>query len=380
MRTYLKHASVLLLAIVCILTAAVTAFAKTPSEARTAALSYLTDNVRTPVVNSVGGEWTILALARGNAAVNSGYYNGYISRVKQTLRDNGGVLPGSSSRKTEYSRVVIALTALGEDVTNFGGYNLLLPLANFNDVKAQGINGATYALIAFDTNAWEIPAITDSAAQTTRQKLIDEILRREVAGGGFAQDGVNVSADTTAMVLQALAPYQSDTAVAAVIENALAVISGMEEADGGFLYGTEGETAESAAQVVTALAVLGIDPTTDERFARAGGKNPVTALLAFQQSDGSFRHNEAGTGNVQMATEQAAYALVAYDRFLSGKNSLYNMGDAAAKSEPDDEEPEPTTLEKWRANLPDWLSFLGTLPDFLAWIVIVVFFGWIWLV
>ena len=330
MKTSLKRALALLVALACILTSSVAAFAQTPAEAHSAVLSYLVANVPTPIVNSVGGEWTILALARGDASVSSGYYDGYINRVKQTLRDNGGVLPGSSSKKTEYSRVVIALSSLGEDVTNFDGYNLLLPLANFDDVKAQGINGVTFALIAFDTCGWEIPTIADTAAQTTRQKLIDNILGRELTGGGFAQDSVNLAADTTAMALQALSPYQSQPAVATVIENAVAVLSTMQQpASGGFVYGAEGETAESAAQVVTALAALGINPTTDARFVKTGG-NPLTALLKFQRPNGSFYHVAAGTGNIQMATEQAAYAVVAYDRFISGKTALYDMSDVAA--------------------------------------------------
>lgn len=32
---------------------------------------------------------------------------------------------------TEYSRVILALTAIGEDVTDVGGYNLLQPLSDF---------------------------------------------------------------------------------------------------------------------------------------------------------------------------------------------------------------------------------------------------------
>ena len=332
MKSYLKRALALLAALAFALTGGVAAFAQTPAEAHGAVLAYLAANVPNPIVNSVGGEWTILALARGNASVANGYYGGYISRVKQTLRDNGGVLPGSSSKKTEYSRVVIALSALGEDVTNFDGYNLLLPLANFNDVKAQGINGVTYALIAFDTLGWDIPAIAEAGAQTTRRRLIDEIIRRELAGGGFAQDSVNLAPDTTAMALQALAPYQSDAAVAAATGRALAVLSDIQAANGGFVYGAEGETAESAAQVVTALAALGIDPATGADFAKAGG-NPLTALLKFQRPNGSFYHVTAGTGNTQMATEQAAYALVAYDRLLNREAALYDMRSTAEKAE-----------------------------------------------
>jgi len=334
MKACSKRALALFAALACILTGAAAAFAQTPAEACSAVLVHLTANVPAPVVNSVGGEWAVLALARGNAAVPSGYYDGYVSRVKQTLRSNGGVLPSSSTRKTEYSRVVIALSALGEDAANFDGRSLLLPLANFGDVTAQGINGAIYALIAFDTRDWEIPAIADSAQQVTRQRLIEFILNRELGGGGFTQAGTAVSAEITAMVLQAFAPYQSDAAIQAATGRALAALSNMQLENGGFGHDTEGETSESAAQVVAALASLGIDPAADTRFAKPGG-NPLTALLKFQKPNGSFDHGAAGTGNTQMAAEQAACALAAYDRFQNGKTALYDMSDVTPKTQLD---------------------------------------------
>ena len=329
MRTHFRHALALLLVVVCILAGSFAVFAQTAAEARTAALAYIAENVKTPIVNAVGGEWAILALARGNAEVQTGYYSGYVDRVKQALRGNGGVLPGSASRKTEYSRAVIALSALGEDVTNFDGYDLLLPLAHLGDVTAQGVNGAIYALIAFDTRNWAIPAIANTAQQTTRQKLVDYILGKEVPSGGFARTGTTVEVDITAMALQALAPYRTDPAypdVAPAIENALNALSDMQAASGGFDFETEGEASESAAQVITALAALGIDAAADADFTKANG-NALSALLKFQQANGGFYHVAAGTGSMQMATEQAACALVAYDRMLGAKNRLFDMGD-----------------------------------------------------
>ena len=360
MQKSFRRALALLAALACVLTGGVAAFAQTPAEARGAALTYIAANVTAPTVASVGGEWTILALARGNAAVPAGYYSGYADRVKQILRANGGVLPGSTINKTEYSRVVIALSALGEDVTNFDGRNLLLPLANFDDVKAQGILGVAYALIAFDTRDWAIPAIADTTAQATRQRLIDNILGRELASGGFARAGTAAEPDVTAMALQTLAPYRSQPAAATAIANALTALSDMQQPNGGFSYDAEGETSESAAQVVTALAALGTDPA-NELFAKA-----LAALLKFQKSNGSFNHVAAGTGSVQMATEQAACALVAYERLVSGKKPLYDMSDVTPKTDGP-----PVSPPKWWESPP--------LPPWLHWILRWIFFGWIWM-
>ena len=68
---------------------------------------------------------------------------------------------------------------------------------------------------------------------------------------------------------------------------------------------------------------------------RMGGENkqlilldgiPVLGrtLLAFQQKDGGFTHVVDGGTNL-MATEQAAYALAAYERVKNGEPRLFDM-------------------------------------------------------
>jgi len=310
MKTYLKRALAMLLAIAMLFIGGIVAFARTPAQARNDVLAYLTANVTVPTVSAVGGEWAVLALARGGANVPVGYYDDYINRVRQILNNNNGVLPGPV---TEHARVVIALSALGIDVTNIDGRNLLMPLANFDNVTAQGINGAAFALVALDTRGWAIPAIANSAAQTTRQRLVEFILSREISGGGFALGAATTpGADVTAMVLQSLVPYRSQAAVAAVIDRALAVLPQLPV-----------QTAESAAQVVIALSSWGLS-----------SENALNTLLALQRLNGSFVHAASGAGNHQMATEQAALALVAHQRAVSGQHILFDMQDVPARALP----------------------------------------------
>jgi hypothetical protein len=128
-----------------------------------------------------------------------------------------------------------------------------------------------------------------------------------------------------------LAPYKDDSTVAAAIDRAVTALSKLQNASGGFTsWGTV--NAESIAQVITALTAVGIDPATDARFVKANG-NTVEALLAFYVAGGGFSHTLGGAFN-QMATEQAAYALVAYDRYVDGRNSLYDMSDAVTATPP----------------------------------------------
>ncbi|PEJ60588.1 hypothetical protein CN692_00420 [Bacillus sp. AFS002410] len=291
-------------------------------------LGYILTKVPNPSFGTGSGEWSVLSLARGNYSVPDQYFVNYYNRIVDTVKSANGVL--STSKNTEYARLILALSALGKDSTDVGGYNLLTPLADYDKTVSQGINGGIFALIAFDSNNYQIPTIADSTKQATREKYVNYILSKEVKkgtdqAGGFALFGTTPDPDITSMALQALAPYQSMPEVNATINRALKAISTIQKADGGFTaFGST--SSESISQVIVALTAVGVNPATDSRFVKENG-NLVTALLRFYANGGGFKH--VLTGNVDgMATDQATYALVSYDRFLKGENSLYNMMDA----------------------------------------------------
>ena len=302
--------------------------------------AYLSASVPDPGVSSIGGEWAVIGLAR-NDSLPADYAASYYSNLVRTLRDAGGVL--HRVKYTEYSRVVLALSSLGFDPTDVAGYDVLSPLGDFDQVCWQGVNGPIWALIALDSRGYDAPTAPDGKRQTTRDALIDAILESEISGGGWALSGSVPDVDLTAMALTSLAPYRASRAdVAAAVERGLSVLSSLQGEDGG--YGDAGSaTSESCAQVVVALSALGIDPASDARFAKAGG-SVFDALCAFAVPGGGFKHVADGEVN-GMATEQGFYALVAYERLLSGKTSLFDMSDVADSVPPDVQpapDPEPT--------------------------------------
>lgn len=292
--------------------------------------AYLSASVPDPGVSSIGGEWAVIGLAR-NGGLPADYAASYYSNLVRTLRDTGGVL--HRVKYTEYSRVVLALSSLGFDPTDVAGYDALSPLGDFDQVCWQGVNGPIWALIALDSRGYNVPTAPEGKRQTTRDALVDAVLDSEIAGGGWALSGSVPDVDMTAMALTSLAPYRGARAdAAAAIDRGLAVLSSLQNDDGG--YGDAGSaTSESCAQVVVALASLGIDPASDERFVKESG-SVLDALCAFAVPGGGFKHVADGEVN-GMATEQGFYALVAYERLLSGKTSLFDMSDAALSTPPD---------------------------------------------
>ena len=284
---------------------------------------YLQAQIAAPGTGSVGGDWLIFGLARSGVKVPQKYFDAYYENVEAAVREKNGVL--SDRKYTEYSRTVLALTAIGKNPADVAGFDLLKPLADFEQVTKQGINGTIFALLALDSGNYEIPENPDAAVQATRQMYVDELLARALPDGGWTLTGGEPDVDITAMTLQALAKYRDQADVTAAVERGLAVLSSLQEPDGGYVsWGSS--NSESVAQVIVALTELGV-PLDDERFT----KNGITvedALLRFAQENGAFVHVRDGSGGDDgMATEQAFYALAAIHRAETGETTLYDMTD-----------------------------------------------------
>ncbi len=277
-------------------------------------------------VASVGGDWIIFGLARAGYDVSDIVYKEYYDNVEkyvsENINDNEQL---HSSRSTDNSRVILTLTAIGRNVTDVAGHNLLIGISDMEYIQRQGINGVMYALIAFDSGNYQIPKVFDGGDQVTREKLIDCILDAQLDDGGWSLAGSTADIDMTAIAIQSLAPYyDSDAKVKTAVDRAVELLSERQSDNGG--YGSfESANIESCAQVLTALSAMGIDPKSDSRFVK-NGNTVLDAVIGYYLEGGGFEH-VAGHGIDQLATEQAYYAMTAYFRMISGKTKLNDMSD-----------------------------------------------------
>ena len=272
----------------------------------------------TPGVGSIGGEWMALGLARSGRTVPEGYYDAVVKYVKDNIDSNGRL---DKNKATENARIILALTAIGKDVTNVDGHDLLAGLNEMSYLSKQGINGAIFTLIALDSHSYT------PAGDVTRDKLVQVILDAQISSdGGWSLDGKNADVDMTAMAIQALAAYyKSNSSAKKAVDKGLSWLSSVQQNDGGFTsWGAA--NSESCAQVIVALTALGIDPAKDSRFIK-NGVSVLDALCGFAVNGGGFKHLATETSANGMATEQGFYALVAYYRLLNGQSSLYDMTD-----------------------------------------------------
>ena len=263
-------------------------------------------------------DWDVLGLARSNQEVPSTYYKAFENYVKEEK--------GEFRKVTDYERMTLAVTAIGKDPRDIAGYNFIEKIYNNERMTIQGTNGVIFALLALDSNNYEVP----NNALWTREKLLTWLLQQQKSDGGFPlAEGAASDIDITAMTLQALANpnYQKMKEAKAATDKAVTWLSEQQQTNGGF-QSAGSVNSESVSQVIIALSSLGID-SNDKRFTKESG-DLLTALLSFVNTDGGISHTKGGESNY-MATQQGLMAFSAYNRFENQKNSLYNMADAIDK-------------------------------------------------
>ena len=266
-------------------------------QALSRAAAYVSAAVPSPQVASIGGEWAVLGLARCGQLTQS-QRAAYLSALEATLEETQGVL--SQRKYSEYARVVLALTSLGEDPKSVGGYDLITPLLDTEMVEWQGINGPIFALLALNSG--------DYSGTEAKEYYLQAILQAQGTDGGWSLAGSRGDPDVTAQALQALAPYEATTPEAArAIERGLACLEALFQ-NGSFV------TSESCSQALIAYAALD----------RTAPQSLVEELLSYQQSDGSFAHLPGGKSDL-MASEQALCALTALARQERNLFPLYDM-------------------------------------------------------
>lgn len=277
-------------------------------------LQFLHGQAKVPSAANTYGDWEVFALARTGAFLPDSYYAAYLTLVERALEENGGKLPGALSGNL---RLAMALLALGQDLSNVGGYDLTALILDTDRVCKTTVMGPTFGLLLLNNMGGN-----RAAEQVYLQHLKD----KQLPDGGWALSGQISDPDATAMALQALSFYQNDPSVQAMTATGLARLASLQLENGGFTaWGAT--TSESIAQTILALCMLDID-LSDPRFVK-NGTDLLEALLTFRLADGSFRHTMDGGYDI-MATEQAMLALDALRRREEGLPKLYQLTDIRA--------------------------------------------------
>ncbi len=257
-------------------------------------------------------DWSAFACFRAGF----GGYEGYLSFAEKAVAANYDMLYTS-----DLARIALAVGAVGGDPTTVGGHNLIEAIAK-TDFQSESYTAAvSCSLLALNSK--------DYGYAEVKEELKGILISAQREDGGFNyllkidpadEYSKQGDVDSTAMVLQALAPYAAE--IPDTVKPAAGFIQSSQKESGGF-GGAWGESADSTAQSLAAFSELGIDPLANEYV--KNGKNVLDALKSYQNTDGGMKGFD-GKSNV-MSSYQVLYALSAYLRFADGKAGLYEFMD-----------------------------------------------------
>ena len=311
----------------------------TKTQAKTALNETMTDMEALLLKSGAGfgSEWMIMDLALYGSRqekIFTDYYKSvekYTAETIPAVNVDGAKNALDKNKSTETSRLILALSSIGKYATAVSGYDITEAYNSFKWITRMGHMGPVWALIALDSYGYE------TVDASIRQQCVDYLLDAQLSSGGWDLAKKSADVDVTAMTLQALYPYKNQAKVQSAAEKAFAWLSSVQKDNGGFSsWGTD--NSESCVQVIVACCTWGIDPSADSRFVK-NGHSAVENLLTFRVKDNKngwgFAHvmTDASSGSMSykggeynaMATEQAAYGLIAYDKFVKGQKGLYDM-------------------------------------------------------
>lgn len=261
-----------------------------------------------------GFEWYIIAMLRAGKSVNTDILDEYYQSVEAEVKSWT-----SDAKPTDIERSALTLTAMGKDITNVDGVDLAQLICNSSKLT-DGSNELAYALLALDAADVSIP----SDASWSRDAIITELLKFQLPDGSFGlEDAISGDTDMTAICVQALAPYKDKDAVAQSVNRAIGYLKGSISA--GFNYA---DNCNTTAQVLLALASLGIDVTDSENGFGDGYLNIITALDEYRSSDASGYLYEDRINS--MATVQVMMAYDAYRKAHKEGISYWDFSTAGA--------------------------------------------------
>lgn len=261
-----------------------------------------------------GAEWVMLGRLRAldgaqGWKTKDADIQTYVATVMTAIQS------GKLSRETvptTIERVILTLTALGLDATDFCGQDLtawLYENQNWNNYVSSDL---IWGLIALDSGKY-------TAADGYREALIQHLTeyQKQDTGAFFYSHGYNADdVDMTAMAMIALAPYKDSNATAKKMYDAGWKYIESNRDDQGNYGGKSYAPCCTNAYVVIAKCAAG----------QTGMEDTVSWMLKNCLGEKGFNLNGEYNG---MSTYQGMMAMAAYQRAKASKADLFDMSDVS---------------------------------------------------
>lgn len=328
----------------------------------------LMDKIAATYTNS-SSDWVVFDMAA------YAKLDGAAVKTSDTARENYlnltiNELAGNTPLVTDRAKAEIILAALGIDSTR------LTPLDG-----AEYSNAAKLAAMNLGTSHYTAPWVL-LAEQAGQLKLTDAQRNSMIAlltdSKNLGDDGLFFTKwagetfadpDTTGTALAALARYNTNEypKVQTFVNKAVEGLSKAQSSNGSF------GNVNSDAMVIIGLAVVGIDPASDERFVKGGCSLADALLLYVNDTRNGFTTAAVGAVNGEstqkaaaLATEQGFRALVTLEQFAKDTSkafNIYTLSTAPVSSTDPDNPDTPGQPAQPKQPQPGTATGSGTLPS-----------------
>ena len=276
----------------------------TPSDPAVAsALNYLRG--RQTMGGDIGGAstsaWAVMAVA----AAGEDPHQWRKDPGSPSIMDYLASLRGELGSATDWERQILAITAAGDNPYSFEGFDYVASLEGFH----SGVQIGDPSLLNDDVWGLMALAAADHAGSPAYTDALSVVRGMQNPDGGWGYAvGAASSVDDTAAALMALMAAGEDPGSKSISE-ALNYLRGAQNGDGGFPY-VKGEASNTASTswAVLAIRAVGLDPASSE-WSR-NGKSPIAYLLSLQSRDGSFQYMMGQTMGPEWMTAYAVAALI----------------------------------------------------------------------
>jgi hypothetical protein len=251
----------------------------------------------------------------------------YVSFVKTGSTKNpldylAANLTAEESSAGNIAQLILAVTAAGQDPTNFGPAGAKRNLLNDLEADYDTATGE-YGTDKVFNHIMALLALR-SANQTPPTGAITFLKKQQKSDGGWSFDNADAygtDTNTTALALVALAATSS--LQPCPVSSALRYLKAAQQPGGGFPYQAAYPPSDpdSDGIVIEGLLAVGQHPT-GSAWTKPGGKNPLKDLLSFQGTDGSFSFPGVGPDNL-LATTQPLVALASSHLPLSATGTSF---------------------------------------------------------
>ncbi|WP_288527987.1 hypothetical protein [uncultured Secundilactobacillus sp.] len=223
----------------------------------------------------------------------------------------------------DYERSLIGAVSVGYNPTKYRGKNLVTGIIKTAPKSNSGITAKIFGIIALSTKNY------GKTSNATIKTLLSQVVKAQNTQGGWALNGTGSDVDITGMALMALGMHRSYSSVKKAITKAVNLLknTAFQKATGDFVISsafTKKANANSDAMAIAGLSAVGVD--TEKTLKTKSGVTPIQRLIKYQKLNGQFRWLVgSNSGSLQMATQQATYAMEQYRNLKLKKGSIFNF-------------------------------------------------------